>query len=190
MKVEKRHLMKAVNYGKYIFGLIVVWYTVGLYKSNEFVRIPLKNDQMEPKLSASSSGGSADDLAYTVINPLSDATNNPQVDQIVRYEWTRVDVRERDVQEVLYLGRVIALPGQRVRITAGDVYIDGTKISQDYVANKSVKDNYEEIIIPKGHVYILVDNRTAAEKRPGHYLRDSRQLGPIPIYLINGVAKD
>ncbi|MEK7486947.1 MAG: signal peptidase I, partial [Planctomycetota bacterium] len=179
-----------INYGKYVLLLIISAYSVSSYQKNEWIRIPLKNTQMEPKIRGTSSSGTAEDLSYIWINPLSEATNNPQLNQIVRYEWKRSDTRERDVQEVLHLGRVIALAGQRVAIKEGNVYVDGTRLTQDYVETKRIGDDYEEIIVPQGSVYLMVDNRNAGELRPGHYLRDSRQLGPIPIYLITGVMKE
>lgn len=190
MKLEKRHIALIINYGKYILLLIICAYAVSSYQKNEWIRIPLKNIQMEPKIRGTSASGTSEDLSYIWVNPLSDATNNPQLNQIVRYEWRRTDTRERDIQEVIYLGRVIALPGQRVMIKEGNVFVDGTRIPQDYVESKSLNDDYEEIIIPQGCVYLLVDNRKAGENRPGHFLRDSRQLGPIPIYLISGVLKE
>lgn len=79
------------------------------------------------------------------------------------------------------VARVIALPGERVAIKAGQVLVNDRPISQGQVGdtNKLVEDA-AEIVVPRDHVYVLCDNRKAYRGS------DSRGLGPIWKWAIIG----
>jgi len=73
-----------------------------------------------------------------------------------------------------------------VEIRAGDVYVNGTKIGSNYVAPTSKSDareNYAEILVPRDSVYLLCDNRRSFDRS------DSRAIGPVGIWAINGRFK-
>jgi signal peptidase I len=188
MQIEKRHIALAINYGKYIGLIIVVAAFVKFYRRNDFVRIPPKNDQMSPKIQATSGDGKSSDLSWVIVNPTEEACLEPKVNSIIRFEWQRRGSGDKSAPEWVHIGRIIALEGDRIRIDKGKVFVNGSAVEQDYVGEKYEKDTYEEIIVPKEHAYILVDNRKAFDQRLGYFLRDSRQLGMIPYYLITGVV--
>lgn len=73
--------------------------------------------------------------------------------------------------------RVIGLPGDRVEIRDGVVYINGNKLCEPYVIYKDHSD-YGPVTIPDGKYFVLGDNRPAS--------RDSRYFGPIPISSVIG----
>lgn len=77
--------------------------------------------------------------------------------------------------------RVVGLPGDRVRIDKGVVYLNGAALAADAVAagNRS-EDDYAEIIVPRDTVFVLCDNR-----KQGLTL-DSRALGPVSAWALNG----
>ncbi|HYF00564.1 MAG TPA: signal peptidase I [Planctomycetota bacterium] len=77
--------------------------------------------------------------------------------------------------------RVIGLPGDRVRIEKGVVYLNGAALAAESVAaNNRSDDDYAEIIVPRDSVFVLCDNR-----KQGLTL-DSRALGPVSAWAING----
>lgn len=80
-----------------------------------------------------------------------------------------------------YAARVVAKPGDRVRIELGDVFVNDQKINATYVdSNARSTETRDEIIVPKGHVYLLADNRRQYAEF------DSRGIGPVAAYAIAG----
>jgi signal peptidase I len=77
--------------------------------------------------------------------------------------------------------RVVGLPGDRVRIDKGEVFVNGVKGDAGYVAQGNrTQEDYAEIIVPRDAVFLLCDNR-----RAGLSL-DSRAIGPVSAWAIHG----
>lgn len=83
--------------------------------------------------------------------------------------------RQRDKE---LLKRVVAKEGEHLEIKDGRVIVNGKKMKEPYIKEK-MGWGTEDIIIPKGCVYVLGDNRNIS--------RDSRKLGPIKRDQITGV---
>jgi signal peptidase I len=79
----------------------------------------------------------------------------------------------------LLIKRVIGLPGERITITDGRVYIDGTPLDEPYLAQPT-QGNGRSWIVPPLNVFVMGDNRSAS--------RDSRIFGPVPLDQIVGHA--
>ncbi|HBH46123.1 MAG: signal peptidase I [Candidatus Jacksonbacteria bacterium RIFOXYC2_FULL_44_29] len=85
-----------------------------------------------------------------------------------------------------YIKRLIGLPGERVKITEGQVYIynsenqQGFLLSEGYLplGTQTLSGNYDDIQLGLNEIYVLGDNRA-------HSL-DSRRLGAIPISNVIG----
>ena len=58
--------------------------------------------------------------------------------------------------------RVIAIPGDKVMITDGAVYLNNRQIEEDYVFTEGISGEMAEIEIPKGRVFVLGDNRAGS----------------------------
>lgn len=54
--------------------------------------------------------------------------------------------------------RVIGLPGDEIRVKDGEVYINGEKQKEDYIAD-GVTDGEIDTIVPEGHLFVMGDNR-------------------------------
>jgi signal peptidase I len=80
-----------------------------------------------------------------------------------------------------YVKRVIALPGERLRIDDGVVFINGKAIDEPYVAQEW-GGSYPEVIIPADFYFVMGDNR--------NFSQDSRSVavGPIHKSRIEGRA--
>src|ERR1043165_4636339 len=77
-----------------------------------------------------------------------------------------------------YIKRVIALPGETVEIQNAEVWVNGVKLSEPYVAPKlnMSSRSYVPVIVPAHSYYVLGDNRDNSS--------DSRLWGCVPEELI------
>ena len=80
-----------------------------------------------------------------------------------------------------YIKRVIALPGDDLRIEHGTVWVNGIALVESYVPVKFEDDrSLPEMTIPKGEYFVMGDHRSISS--------DSRDFGPVPRTLIYGKA--
>ncbi len=82
-----------------------------------------------------------------------------------------------------FIKRVVAVPGDRLKVIAGSVYIDGKRQDEPFTHLDSACPTCNlprEITIPKGEYYMMGDNRGQSE--------DSRAWGPVPKKWIIGKA--
>ena len=82
-----------------------------------------------------------------------------------------------------YVKRVIGLPGETVGFHDGFVYIDGVRLDEAYLDGPITECDgarFCEYTVPKGHVYVLGDNRDNSS--------DSRGFGPVDVNAIIGEA--
>ena len=101
--------------------------------------------------------------------------NNPNRGDIISFLYPKDP-------SVIYIKRVIALPGEKVFIKDGRLYINGSVIDEPYVPNTSNIKYYSqdmyEILIPDNHLFVLGDNRDNSN--------DSRFWGFLPIENVVG----
>lgn len=83
-----------------------------------------------------------------------------------------------------YIKRVIGLPGERLAIHDGGVYINDERLDEPYLNGISTSwagsFGTQEMVIPEGDVFVMGDNRNNST--------DSRIFGPISIDRIIGRA--
>lgn len=77
-----------------------------------------------------------------------------------------------------YIKRVIALPGEHVEITNGNVYINGEQLKEDYLPEGIVTDSegLDDFVVPENCVFAMGDNRS--------HSTDCRAFGCIPLEKI------
>src|SRR5271166_6005422 len=80
-----------------------------------------------------------------------------------------------------YIKRVIAVPGDRVRIEDGLVYVNDRQLSEEYVPQmyEDVR-SYADIVVPPHEYFVLGDHRNLSN--------DSRDFGPVDRGYIYGKA--
>jgi signal peptidase I len=80
-------------------------------------------------------------------------------------------------QKIMLLKRVVATEGQSVEFRGGYLFVDGKKIQEPYVVNKS-DWNIPPAIVKSGYVYVVGDNRGMPAE--GH------TFGQTPVIRIAG----
>ena len=118
---------------------------------------------MEPRI---------DSDEYVLINALAFRFGTPQRGDIVAFR------HERSAPEV-YLKRIIGLPGDRIAIRSGQVYVNGRVLGEPYVR---FRDRRSEgaLVVPAQAYYVLGDNRANSD--------DSRAWGFVPASDLIGRA--
>ncbi len=89
-----------------------------------------------------------------------------------------------EIGKISYIKRVIALPGEHVKIQNGKVYINDQELQEDYLSD-SVKTESEggllvDFTVPEGTVFAMGDNRENSH--------DCRAFGCIPQDKIESIV--
>jgi signal peptidase I len=80
-----------------------------------------------------------------------------------------------------YIKRVIALPGDDLRIEHGRVYVNGVRLKEPYVPGRFADDRSQpEMTVAPGEYFVMGDHRSISS--------DSRDFGTVPRELIYGRA--
>jgi len=80
-----------------------------------------------------------------------------------------------------FIKRVIALPGDRIRISYGHVFVNYEQVPEPYVpSDYQDAKSFPEIVVPNNAYFMLGDHRSASN--------DSREFGPIMRSYIYGKA--
>jgi signal peptidase I len=124
-----------------------------------------------------------------LVNKLSYRFGDPERGDVIVFERPPGEVGE--IKDLIK--RVIGLPGERVTIMDGSVYIDGRLLREPYTNDLPTDatincgsgqtagiDTPSGMLVPDGHVFVLGDNRTGSH--------DGRCFGPIDQDLIVGRA--
>lgn len=91
----------------------------------------------------------------------------------------------RNADEV-FIKRVISLPGEKIRLQNGYVFINDQKLDEPYLPaglktpTESFLSEGEEFVIPQDNYFVIGDNRGGSS--------DSREWGPVKKELIIGQA--
>jgi signal peptidase I len=80
-----------------------------------------------------------------------------------------------------FIKRVIGLAGDQIHIEAGQVFVNGKPLEEDYVPRAYADQrSYPEIVVPAHTYFLLGDHRTMSN--------DSRDFGPVTVNYIYGKA--
>ena len=118
-----------------------------------------------------------DDNDYLIANKIDYRLHAPQRGDIVILRPPTSNSQD-------FIKRIIALPGERLLIRDGVVYINGHKLDEPYLPEEwTVFNNYggdNGVVIPPNEYFVMGDNRNRSQ--------DSRTFGPISRDRIDGKA--
>lgn len=109
-------------------------------------------------------------------NPVAVYANEPK-GFINRFIYYNLELTKRS-----YIKRIIALPGEHVKIEDNTVYINGVKLEEDYLGSDVVTESevFNDFIVPEGYFFAMGDNRTKST--------DCREIGCIPFSKLEGIV--
>jgi len=78
-----------------------------------------------------------------------------------------------------FIKRVVALPGERVEVKAGVVYVNGQRLDEPYILENPTYSR-DSAVVPPNNYFVLGDNRNNSS--------DSHVWGPVPLENVVGRA--
>jgi signal peptidase I len=125
-------------------------------------RIRVDGASMEPTLQSGE---------FVIVNKLAYTFGHPATGDVIVFHFPRDPDQE-------YIKRVIGLPGDRVEVKNGNVFINGEMLNEDYIAASPVYENAWDI--PEDSLFVLGDNRNNSS--------DSHNWGTVPMGFVIGKA--
>lgn len=86
-----------------------------------------------------------------IINRLAYRSADPKRGDIISFDFP-------DDESQNYLKRIIALPGETIEGKGGEIYINGQKLEEDYIKEKSYMD-FGPYTVPDESYFVMGDNR-------------------------------
>ncbi len=124
------------------------------------------------------------DGEYLLTDKLSYRFGEPQKGDVVVFKAPPSEPCAED--ECEYIKRIIAIPGDRVMVKEGSVYLNGKILEETYLPSEFYTESGAFAVegvekeVPSGYYLCLGDNRS--------HSRDGREFGPIKKELIVGKA--
>jgi signal peptidase I len=99
--------------------------------------------------------------------------HGPQRGDVIVFRYPRDPDRD-------FIKRVIGIPGDRIRVEDGLVYVNDVLLEEDYISSPTGRDTDGEEIVPEKSYFVMGDNRPNSS--------DSRSWGFVPEENIIGKA--
>lgn len=120
------------------------------------------------------------DGEYILTNKVSYRIHDPERGDVVVF-------KSPNNAEVDFIKRIVGIPGERVKIMSGRVFVNGMELDEsnylpsDYVTNSGAfARESQEVVVPESQYFVLGDNRSHSS--------DSREWGFVQIDDIVGKA--
>lgn len=158
------------KYVKYLIGFAILWAII--WAQRTYSCSAAENDQMAPVIPKD---------AFIYFKPMDGEFKEEERGKtLIFYESLPV---HPSILEKRFVARLIGLPGDRVAFLNGHLRRNGEVVGEEYLREGMTgAGDLPEITVPRGHVYVLADNRPMSAF-------DSRLLGPISIHSILGRAR-
>jgi signal peptidase I len=126
-------------------------------------RIRVEGFSMEPTFSSGE---------FVIVNKLAYKFGIPDYGDIIVFHYPRDPEQE-------YIKRIIGLPGDRIRIDGGQLFVNQIPFSEPYIAEAPTYQS--EWTVPEDSLFVLGDNRNESS--------DSHNWGPVPLDYVVGKAQ-
>lgn len=152
---------------KVLIVLTMIGYLIHIFVATVFV---VDGESMMPNLL---------DKEYLMVNRIHYDVSTPKRGDIVIFYYPGEPSKK-------FIKRIIGLPGEKVEIANGQVYINDQKLDEPYMSSDTVtptETDQDQIIynVEPGSFFVLGDNRTNSS--------DSRIWGSLPRKFIIGQAE-
>ncbi len=145
-----------------VFETIVLSVLLFLAINGVSARIRVDGFSMEPTLLNGE---------FVIVNKMAYTIGEPTTGDVIVFHYPRDPEQE-------FIKRVIGLPGDEVRISAGQVYINDQALAEPYIAAPPRYDSQWQV--PEQSLFVLGDNRNNSS--------DSHNWGPVPLENVIGKA--
>jgi len=108
---------------------------------------------------------------FVIVNKMAYKLGNPQHGDVIVFHYPRDPEQE-------YIKRIVGLPGDRVQVRGGQVYVNDQLINEPYIA--AAPKYQSEWSVPENALFVLGDNRNNSS--------DSHNWGPVPMEYVVGRA--
>jgi signal peptidase I len=109
---------------------------------------------------------------FVIVNKLAYRLGDPGRGDIIVFYYPP------DPDQEPYIKRVIGLPGDHLRIEDGQVYVNGSRLVEPYLA--AATNQGGEWTVPPDSLFVMGDNRNSSS--------DSRSWGMVPLVNVIGKA--
>lgn len=141
---EKNSIMSSIIEWIKVFAFaIVLAFVITLFIKPTLVR----GDSMVPTLHEND---------YLILNRMSYKFSEPEKGDVIVF---KSDLHQVDGTNKDLVKRVIAVEGDEVLITNGEVYVNGTKQQEHYLEEGTYTDGEIDVVIPEDKIFVLGDNR-------------------------------
>lgn len=95
---------------------------------------------------------------------------------------------ESNLEKPSYIKRIIGLPGDKIMIREGLVYLNDRLINENYLNEPGYTNNWQGGFTEEGKVYVVPENNyfVMGDNRP--LSSDSREFGFVPWYKIDSIV--
>jgi signal peptidase I len=108
---------------------------------------------------------------FVIVNKLAYKLGSPTIGDVIVFHYPRDPSQE-------YIKRIMGLAGDQVKVSSGQVYVDGKQLDEPYIASPARYNG--EWVVPAGGLFVLGDNRNNSS--------DSHNWGAVPLENIIGKA--
>lgn len=129
----------------------------------------VKGHSMEPTLR---------EKEWLFVNKLAFLVGHPQRGDVVILK----DPDKQSVERQFLVKRVVAVPGDKVEIRGGKLYVNGENVSEPYTDIKIEDGDRAPVTVEDGHYFVMGDNRHQGASK------DSRIFGTVSEESIQGRA--
>jgi signal peptidase I len=143
-----------------VFLAGVIWLVINFTTA----RYVVEGSSMEPNLITGQ---------FLIVNRLAYRLGEPERGDIIVFDFPGNPSDD-------YVKRIIGLPGDKIQIDQGHVYVNGEQLEEPYIVDNSLTSRRGTWIVPEDNYFVMGDNRPSSS--------DSRTWGTLNADFIVGKA--
>jgi signal peptidase I len=184
--IEKKKIVGEIR--SWIFSILLAFFVVALLNTKVFAKVQVQQSSMENTL-FSQQQLIIDKASYYFVEPkrgdiiifLENEERGTIVQDVIMFIDDIRSTFEGIDRHTRLVKRVIGIPGDKVDIKNGYVYVNGKKLDEPYVKGETLSQEFQlPITVGANKLFVLGDNRPVS--------KDSREFGLIDYDQVEGKA--